>query len=371
MSRRRRRGSARRSPSRRSSPRCTSCAAPFEFGWQRRAPDRAPTSLRRSCAGPRRRAGRNCASARSAALLVCTMSAPSRPASSASSRGRRVRSRPGSCRAIERQAGVDQPQVGRRFALLCRRRGSHDRQHRLDAKRPKRARKLKAVDPHAADRIGDQEQAQSALIALRSQARGRELKSALVGEPFGERARRPRASRAASAGRARCVQRSCPRRTSADRPAANPRTRAPPRAPVTARISSISSSRLIAFAGPPPRLNARPGNAIDIFERRDVGVHRITDVEDVADLPAVAVDGDRLAFERADQEMGDPALVLRSHLPLAVDAAHPEHERRHAEAARVIEHILVGRALRAAVGRVEIERSALVDSAPRRECFGS
>ena len=93
-----------------------------------------------------------------------------------------------------------------------------------------------------------------------------------------------------------------------------------------------------------------------------IGLDRVGDVEDVAHLAAVAVDRDRLAVERADQEMRDPALVLGSHLARAVDAAHAHHAGRHAEAARVVEHVLIGGALRAAVGRVEVERAVLADA---------
>src|SRR5207237_8605849 len=99
-------------------------------------------------------------------------------------------------------------------------------------------------------------------------------------------------------------------------------------------------------------------NPVDVLQRGDVGVYRITDVEDVAHLPAVTVNGDWFVLERADQEVGDPALVLGAHLPLPVDAAHPEYCRRDAETARIIEHVLVGGAFRAAIRRVEVERPA-------------
>ena len=60
--------------------------------------------------------------------------------------------------------------------------------------------------------------------------------------------------------------------------------------------------------------------------------------------------------------MGDPALVLGAHLARAVDAAHAQHRGRQAEGAGVVEHVLVGRALGAAVGRVEVERPVLADA---------
>ena len=53
------------------------------------------------------------------------------------------------------------------------------------------------------------------------------------------------------------------------------------------------------------------------------------------------------------QEVREPALVLGAELPRPVDAAHAQHAGGHAEAARVVQHVLVGRALGAAIGRVE------------------
>src|SRR5205823_3315221 len=69
----------------------------------------------------------------------------------------------------------------------------------------------------------------------------------------------------------------------------------------------------------------------------------------------------------ADQEMRDPALVLRAHLPLTVNAAHAEDDGGDAKAAAVIENILVSAAFGAAVWRVEVERPALVDSTSRHQ----
>ena len=60
--------------------------------------------------------------------------------------------------------------------------------------------------------------------------------------------------------------------------------------------------------------------------------------------------------------MGDPSLILGPHLAMPVDAAHPQHRGRHAVAARIIQHILVGRALGTAIGRVEVERPVLADA---------
>ncbi len=68
--------------------------------------------------------------------------------------------------------------------------------------------------------------------------------------------------------------------------------------------------------------------------------------------------------------MGDPALVLRPHLPLPIDAAHAQHGGRHAEAAAIIEDILIRCSLGTAIGRVEIERAALVYAMFAQRPFG-
>ena len=66
--------------------------------------------------------------------------------------------------------------------------------------------------------------------------------------------------------------------------------------------------------------------------------------------------------ERPDQEMGDPALVFGAELVRPIDAAHAEHRRRQAEGAGIVEHILVGGALGAAIGAVK--SSGRVSSMP-------
>ena len=53
--------------------------------------------------------------------------------------------------------------------------------------------------------------------------------------------------------------------------------------------------------------------------------------------------------------MRDPALVLCAVLVRAVDAALPQHDSVHVEAARVVAHVLVGRALAAPVWAVEVD----------------
>jgi hypothetical protein len=107
------------------------------------------------------------------------------------------------------------------------------------------------------------------------------------------------------------------------------------------------------------------GQAFHVPVGEQEGIDEVVDEEDVADLLAVTEERDRLAVEGAQQEVGDPALVLGAELALPVDAAHPEHHRAQAVAARVVVHVLVGRALRAAVRAVEVERPRLRDAVRR------
>ena len=68
-----------------------------------------------------------------------------------------------------------------------------------------------------------------------------------------------------------------------------------------------------------------------------------------------------LRVDRADQEVREPALVLGPALPWAVDAAHPEHHRGDLEAVGIVEDVLIGGALRAAVGRAKREPAMLAN----------
>src|SRR4051812_3305086 len=88
-------------------------------------------------------------------------------------------------------------------------------------------------------------------------------------------------------------------------------------------------------------------------------VYQVIHAENVPNLSPVTVQGDRPAFERANKEVGNPTLVLGPELVRAVNAAHPEHDRRYAEGPCVVEHILIGRTFGAAVGAVEVERPGL------------
>src|SRR5436305_6623623 len=57
-----------------------------------------------------------------------------------------------------------------------------------------------------------------------------------------------------------------------------------------------------------------PGQPLAPARSAQERVDEVVDVEHVADLLAVAVDGDRLAVERPDQEVSDPALILGAEL---------------------------------------------------------
>src|SRR5690242_7830284 len=78
-------------------------------------------------------------------------------------------------------------------------------------------------------------------------------------------------------------------------------------------------------------------------------VDEIIDEQSIAYLLAIAVKRDRLPVGGADHEMREPALVLGAVLMRPVDAAHAEDGGRKSIAARVIEDVLVGRPLRAAI----------------------
>src|SRR4051794_2916139 len=83
-------------------------------------------------------------------------------------------------------------------------------------------------------------------------------------------------------------------------------------------------------------------DALDISPGRDIGLNRVTNEQNITDLVSIAIDRDRVAAESALDEMGDPALLLRPHLPWAIDTTHPHYSCRQAEAAGVIEDVLVG-----------------------------
>src|SRR3954451_4387251 len=112
-----------------------------------------------------------------------------------------------------------------------------------------------------------------------------------------------------------------------------------------------------------PHVERLAGDRADVLLGEQEGLHQVLHVQDVAHLHAVAVEGERPAVQGADKEVGDPPLVLGAELVGPVDAAHAEDRRAQAVTARVVEHVLVRRPLRAAVGAVEVEPAVLGEAA--------
>ena len=85
-------------------------------------------------------------------------------------------------------------------------------------------------------------------------------------------------------------------------------------------------------------------------------------MEDVANLAAVAIDGDRIAPQRLDHEMSKPALVLIAELARSIDAAHAQDCRPEPIDPPIVAHILIGGTLGAAIWTVEIEHGVFADA---------
>src|SRR6267378_5399772 len=101
-----------------------------------------------------------------------------------------------------------------------------------------------------------------------------------------------------------------------------------------------------------------PARLIYLVDHDRVQGAKVSRVEKVPHLRAVAVDRERTVVEDRMDEMGYPALVLGSVLVGAVDAALPQDDGIHAKAAGVVANVLVGSALAAAVRAVEVDRLA-------------
>src|SRR5690606_35556606 len=101
---------------------------------------------------------------------------------------------------------------------------------------------------------------------------------------------------------------------------------------------------------------------VDVRSRPQNGLDEVVDKEDVPHLKAVAVNRERLSEHRRDDEVRDPALVLRAELMWPVDAAHPEDDGPEAERTRIVEDVLLGHALGAAVGAVKLQTAILSDT---------
>src|SRR3569832_1775035 len=117
--------------------------------------------------------------------------------------------------------------------------------------------------------------------------------------------------------------------------------------------------------------SARPATDVVVLTRHVMdmalcelhGVDQIVDVHEVALLIAVAVDHERLAREHSLDEVRDPALIFVAELTRAIDTAHAEYGRGQVVVLRVIQDVLIGAALRTAVGTAEAKRRGLAKSA--------
>ena len=92
--------------------------------------------------------------------------------------------------------------------------------------------------------------------------------------------------------------------------------------------------------------------------RRVVSVQQVVNKKHIAHLLAVAVNGDGAPRHRRNHKPRHPALIFNAELAQAVNATLAENHRWDAVNAGVIAHILVARALGAAVGRMKVQRLA-------------
>ncbi len=136
-----------------------------------------------------------------------------------------------------------------------------------------------------------------------------------------------------------------PRHTISDLPAVPEPHSISTRFPVSSRISSISSSKLVLFSGAAAQIECLARRKAHVILRQAHGANQILDKQQIAHLPSVAVYCDRLALHSLSQEVRHPSLIFRAELMRAVDAAHAEYSRTNAVRARVIQHILIRAAL--------------------------
>ncbi len=90
--------------------------------------------------------------------------------------------------------------------------------------------------------------------------------------------------------------------------------------------------------------------AVDPLDSGIVRRDQIIDVQDVADLLSVAINGHRPTLDRSNGEPGEPTLILYAILVRAVDARLPENHRLEIVNAGVVNRILIPGSLRTAVG---------------------
>src|SRR3954469_13376354 len=100
-------------------------------------------------------------------------------------------------------------------------------------------------------------------------------------------------------------------------------------------------------------------HGFDPVQAEQISPHGVVDIQHVADLIAIAVNRDWLAFMGTDEKMRHPTLVFAAILMRAVEAAHAQHSCLEPEYAGIVENILVGSAFGAAIGAVKRQRRVL------------
>src|SRR5262249_51579915 len=101
------------------------------------------------------------------------------------------------------------------------------------------------------------------------------------------------------------------------------------------RLISKGSQETAALAPHRERMEATSADvedfaadAVNLFDRETERAHKIVDKEHVAHLLAVAINRDRAAGKRRDNEMGHPSLVLSAKLTRPINATHAENYSR-------------------------------------------
>jgi hypothetical protein len=101
---------------------------------------------------------------------------------------------------------------------------------------------------------------------------------------------------------------------------------------------------------------------LDVAIGANIGFDGVRDVENVANLPAVAEDGYRFSREAADQEVRNPALIFVAALPRSVNATHAKDSCGDMKRACVVDDVLIGRTFGTSVGCVKIEALAFINA---------
>ena len=166
--------------------------------------------------------------------------------------------------------------------------------------------------------------------------------------------RRPSASSQSRAANLRRVRVEDPDVDRASSPAATRRTAS---SPAGSSISIATRSRW-AIGSPPPTLKTSPLQASGAGAQERVG--SIVDVDEVADLRAVAVNLDLAALDRQPDEPADKTLaIVANELAGTVDVGQPQRTRTDAEDVVVDEVVVLAGRL---VDAVDVRRPDQMDS---------